>query len=198
MSDRNPDKTATPSASWALLPNGTPAPDFTLNSGPGVTTSLQSLRGRATVLVFYPADWSPVCGDELALFNQLGDVWDGLNAQLVGISVDGVWCHKAFAENRKFRFQLLSDFEPKGAVARAYRAFRDKEGVAERALYVLDAAGVIRWSYLSPIKVNPGADGILAALEALTPEQRGEVGGSPPQGRAAAPAPRSSEGEARA
>jgi peroxiredoxin len=160
---------------------------------------LGDYRGQPVVLVFYPADWSPVCGDELALFNQLSEVWEGLNAQLVGISVDGIWCHKAFSENRKFKFQLVSDFEPKGAVARSYKAYREREGVAERALYVLDAAGIVRWSYLSPMKVNPGADGILAALEALTPEQRGQRQDADSRSATAATsAPRPSEGEARA
>ena len=90
-----------------------------------------------------------------------------LNAELLGISVDGAWCHKAYAEQRNLHFSLLSDFEPKGAVARQYGAYREKDGVCERALFVLDRNGVVFWSYLSPIAVNPGADGILDALERL-------------------------------
>jgi peroxiredoxin len=86
---------------------------------------------------------------------------------VVGISVDGVWCHAAFAKDRKLRFPLLSDFEPKGAISRAYGAYRAEDGVSERALFVLDGEGVIRWSYLSPPGVNPGADGIFKALESL-------------------------------
>jgi peroxiredoxin len=85
------------------------------------------------------------------------------DAQLLGISVDGVWCHLAFAKDRKIRFPLLADFEPKGQVSRAYRAYREGEGVSERALFVIDPQGSIYWSYLSPIGVNPGADGILKA-----------------------------------
>ena len=88
-------------------------------------------------------------------------------AELLGISVDGVWCHKAYRDARHLDFQLLADFEPKGAVSRAYGAYRAQDGFSERALFVLDGAGVIRWSYLSPVSVNPGADGILAALEGL-------------------------------
>jgi peroxiredoxin len=91
---------------------------------------------------------------------------------LVGISVDGVWCHLAFAKDRKLRFPLLADFEPKGAVARTYGAYRRQDGVAERALFVIDADGTIRWSYISPIGVNPGADGILMALESLPSRQQ--------------------------
>ena len=85
----------------------------------------------------------------------------------MGISVDGAWCHAAFARDRHLNFPLLADFEPKGAVAKQYGAYRNQEGVCERALFVIDKAGVIAWSYLSPIAVNPGADGILHALESL-------------------------------
>jgi len=119
------------------------------------------------VLVFYPADWSPVCGDQLALYNEILEDFAELDAQIVGISVDGPWCHRAYADARKLRIPLLSDFEPKGAVARAYGAYDATAGVAQRALFVIDGDGVIRWSYLSPADVNPGADGILAALEEI-------------------------------
>jgi peroxiredoxin len=118
------------------------------------------------ILVFYPADWSAVCGDQVVLYNEILPVFNEYNAQLLGISVDGVWCHKAFAQSRNLDFPLLSDFEPKGAVARAYGVYREEDGTSERALFVIDAKGIIRWSYVSPIGVNPGADGILAALEA--------------------------------
>ena len=121
------------------------------------------------MLVFYPADWSPVCGDQITLYNELMPEFRRYRAQIVGISVDGHWCHRAFANDRKLHFPLLADFEPKGAVARSYGVYREPEGICERALFVVDAEGVIRWSYVSPIGVNPGADGILTALEALTP-----------------------------
>ena len=88
----------------------------------------------------------------------------------IGVSVDGPWCHAAFARDRKLRFPLLADFEPKGAVARRFGVYRDEDGTSERALFVIDPEGVIRWSHLSPIGVNPGAEGILAALESLAPE----------------------------
>jgi peroxiredoxin len=150
-----------------ILGAGTTAPDFTLSSTPTQTLRLSELRGRPVVLAFYPADWSPVCGDQMALYNEMREEFDEFGAQLIGISVDGVWCHAAFASARKLHFPLLSDFEPKGAVSQAYGAYRKGEGISERALFVLDADGVIRWSYLSPIGVNPGADGILKALEPL-------------------------------
>jgi peroxiredoxin len=149
------------------LQPGTKAPDFTLHSTPDQEMSLHELKGQRVILAFYPADWSPVCGDELALYNEVLPEFKKHHAVIVGISVDGVWCHAAFAADRKLHFPLLSDFEPKGDVARKYGVYRQQEGVSERALFVLDEEGVIRWSYVSPIAVNPGADGILDALESL-------------------------------
>lgn len=150
-----------------ILPAGTPAPDFALKSTPDQMLRLRELRGRPVILVFYPADWSPVCGDQVALYNEILPEFREYGAEIVGISVDSVWCHAAFARDRNLHFPLLSDFEPKGAVARLFGAYREQDGTSERALFVLDRSGVIRWSYLSPINVNPGADGILSALESL-------------------------------
>ena len=152
--------------SKVLLP-GTQAPDFTLQVTPDQKLSLSELRGRPVVLAFYPADWSPVCGDQMALYNEIMPEFHRFNAEVLGISVDGVWCHAAFAHDRKLHFPLLADFEPKGAVSRQYGAYRDADGTSERALFVIDKDGLIRWSYLSPVAVNPGADGILDALEQL-------------------------------
>lgn len=150
-----------------ILAPGTAAPEFALKSAPDKVFRLSDMRGKPVVLAFYPADWSPVCGDQMALYNEMREEFEEFGAQVVGISVDGAWCHAAFAKDRKLRFPLLSDFEPKGAISRAYGAYRADEGVSARALFVLDAEGVIRWSYLSPPGVNPGADGIFKALEAL-------------------------------
>ncbi len=151
------------------LEAGTTAPEFSLHATPDQMVSLQDFRGQPVILVFYPADWSPVCGDQLALYNEILPDFRRHRAALLGISVDGVWCHDAFAASRRLRFPLLADFEPKGAVARAYGVYRSDEGIAERALFLVDGEGVIRWSYVSPIGVNPGADGILEALEAMGP-----------------------------
>jgi peroxiredoxin len=151
----------------SMLEAGTLAPDFTLPVSPRQNASLGQYRGRPVVLVFYPADWSPVCGDQLALYNELGGEFARFNAALLPISVDGVWSHAAFGSQRNYQFPLWSDFEPKGRVARLYGVFNEADGVSQRALFVIDADGVIRWSYLSPDAVNPGADGILSALEAL-------------------------------
>ena len=144
-----------------------PAPDFALQSAPGELISLRDFRGKPVILAFYPADWSPVCGDQMALYNEVLPEFERYGAQLMGISVDSAWSHRAFAESRSLRFPLLADFEPKGAVAKSYGVYAHEDGTSERALFVIDEAGIIRWSYVSPINVNPGADGILSALESL-------------------------------
>jgi peroxiredoxin len=149
------------------LAAGTQAPDFALHATPDQLVSLSDFRGRPVILAFYPADWSPVCGDQMALYNEILHEFQRFDAELLGISVDGAWCHVAFSHERRLRFPLLADFEPKGGVARRFGVYREADGTTERALFVIDAAGVIRWSYVSPIGVNPGADGILRALESL-------------------------------
>ncbi len=152
----------------AILPPGTPAPEFTLHCTPDQTISLSELRGKPVILAFYPADWSPVCGDQMALYNEILSEFHKHQAELLGVSVDGVWCHAAFSTDRKLHFPLLADFEPKGAVAKTYGVYNKSAGLTERALFVIDKEGVIRWSYLSPMGMNPGADGILTALESLS------------------------------
>ena len=156
-----------PSDRAVPLPPGAVAPEFRLRSTPDQTVSLAELRGRPVILVFYPEDWSPVCSDQLALYQQLLPEFRRFDAELVGISVDGIWSHVAFAKDRNLHFPLLADFEPKGEVAQAYQVYRAGEGTSERALYVIDADGIVRWSFVSPYGINPGADGILRALEDL-------------------------------
>jgi len=151
----------------SALETGTPAPDFTLHSAPDEAASLADFRGQPLIIAFYPADWSPVCGDQMALYNQVLPEFQRYGAAIVGISVDSAWSHRAFAADRKLRFPLLADFEPKGEVSRRYGVYDQAEGTSERALFVLDGDGVIRWSYVSPPDINPGADGILTALEAI-------------------------------
>jgi peroxiredoxin len=150
-----------------LLPPGTRAPGFALHVTPDQTLSLSDLAGRPVVLAFYPADWSPVCGDQMALYNEALPEFEQYGAEILGISVDGAWCHDAFAKSRNLHFPLLADFEPKGAVARQYGAYREHDGFCERALFVIGRNGVIAWNYLSPVAINPGADGILDALARL-------------------------------
>jgi len=150
----------------ALKP-GITAPNFSLPTTPDQKVSLSDFRGQPVVLVFYPADWSPVCTDQLGLYNELKAEFSEFDAQVLGISVDGIWCHLAFSKDRKLHIPLLADFEPKGAVSRQYGVYAEPDGESERALFVIDAEGVIRWSYVSPMGINPGADGILKALEAM-------------------------------
>ncbi|HEU4649121.1 MAG TPA: redoxin domain-containing protein [Gemmatimonadales bacterium] len=165
----NPDtQSHRPSSRSRPLPPGVPAPEFALPDTPDSLLRLEDQRGHPVVLVFYPADWSPVCGDEVTLFNEVFPEFERLGATLLGISVDGVWCHRAFKEAKHLRFPLLADFEPKGAISRSYGVYRSNDGISERALFVIDAAGLVRWSFVSPINVNPGANGVLAALEALS------------------------------
>ncbi|MDT5158945.1 MAG: hypothetical protein QOC99_3595 [Acidobacteriota bacterium] len=157
-----------------LLKAGEKAPDFTLSSHAGAAAGdaeeklvLSKLRGRNVILAFYPADWSAVCGDQLALYNELLPTFEKQNAELVGISVDGVFCHAAFREARGYKMILLSDFEPKGEVSKKYGVYREGDGFSERALFVIDGDGVIRYSYVSPLGVNPGAKEILQTLKEI-------------------------------
>lgn len=158
------------------LAAGTVAPAFSLLASSRdageeqLSLTEKDFRGRPLILAIYPADWSPVCGDQLALYNAVLPQFERLGAALLGVSVDGVFCHQAYARDRNLRFPLVADFEPKGRMARNYGVYRTVDGTAERALFVLDGDGVIRWSHVSPVDVNPGADGILRALEALRVE----------------------------
>jgi peroxiredoxin len=154
------------SISEALKP-GTMAPDFTLKTTPDQKVSLKDFRGHPVILAFYPADFSPVCGDEMSLYNEILPEFQKFDAEIMGISVDGVWCHLAFSKARNLHFPLLSDFEPKGEVSRKYGVYNKIEGICERALFVIDKNGIIHWSYISPVGINPGAAGILKALESL-------------------------------
>jgi peroxiredoxin len=146
---------------------GSLAPEFSLLATPDQRLALSEFTGPV-VLIFYPADWSPVCGDELAVFTAAAKLFHDRGAQLLGISVDGAWCHEAYKEQRKIGFPLLADFHPKGAVATAYGVYREHDGTSERALFVIDRDKTITWCEVSPLGVNPGADGALSAVEALS------------------------------
>jgi peroxiredoxin len=154
----------------SALEAGTAAPDFELKSTPDQAVRLSDFRGKPVILAFYPADWSPICTDQMALYNEILPEFDRFQAALFGISIDHAWCHVAFAQSRNLHFPLLADFHPKGQVAQTYGVYDDSIGMDERALFVLDGEGTIRWSYVSPIGVNPGADGILNALESMAPQ----------------------------
>src|SRR5580698_2236418 len=111
-----------------VLPAGTVAPGFTLRATPDQNLSLSDLAGRPVILAFYPADWSPVCSDQMALYNEVRNLFHKQNAEVMGISVDSKWCHLAFCQDRKLHFPLLADFEPKGAVAKLYDVYDEEEG----------------------------------------------------------------------
>jgi peroxiredoxin len=149
------------------LPSGAVAPAIVLPAGHARTWALHDFRGRPVVLVFYPADWEPISADQLERCNNVLPEVRSLGAELVGVSVDSVWCHRAFARDLQLSFRLLSDFHPRGGAARAYGVYRPRHGTSGRALFVIDALGLIRWHYLAPLEVNPGVDGILTALEDL-------------------------------
>lgn len=147
---------------------GTKAPEFTLKATPDQEVSLDDFAGQPVILAFYPADFSPVCSSELVLFNELLPEFKKHNAVVLGISVDSVWSHLAFANQTHVRFPLLSDFHPKGEVAMRYSSYRSEVGECERALYLIGPDGNVAWSSISPPGVNPGADGVLKALEELS------------------------------
>ncbi len=151
-----------------ILSKGYSAPGFELYSTPDQKLNLTELKGKRVILAFYPSDWSPVCSDQMALYNETLKFFRKFNAEIMGISVDSKWCHMAFTESRNLHFPLLADFEPKGAVSRLYEAYNDIDGESKRALFLIDEEGIIQWSYLSPDAINPGADGILQALEELS------------------------------
>ena len=150
------------------LKAGELAPDFALQSDSGSTLRLSDLRGRPVVLVFYPKDNSSVCSSQLALYNEALAMFEEYDAQLVGLSVDDHASHQSFANTLKLGFPLLSDDDPAGATAEEYGVYSERDKVAERALFVLDPEGRIHWRYVAPRGVNPGANGILEALESLS------------------------------
>jgi peroxiredoxin len=150
-----------------MLQLGEKAPEFELFATPDQKVKLSELKGKNVIVAFYPADWSPVCSDQMALYNEMLKIFSKYNATVLGISVDSRWCHLAFSQDRKLHFSLLADFEPKGEVSRKFGVYDEEAGECKRALFVIDKEGTISWSYLSPTALNPGADGILDALEEL-------------------------------
>ena len=151
-----------------MLQKGEQAPEFELFATPDQKVKLSELKGKNVVLAFYPADWSPVCSDQMALYNEMLKIFNKYNATVLGVSVDSRWCHLAFSQDRKLHFPLLADFEPKGAVSKQFGVYDEEAGECKRALFVIDKEGNIAWSYVSPTAINPGADGIIDELEELT------------------------------
>lgn len=149
------------------IPVGSQAPELVLESEAGNTVALSDFHGRPVVLVFYPADNTSVCASQLALYNEAYHMFEAYDAQLLAISVDDQASHQEFAQQLGLRFPLLSDDAPFGKTARAYGVYNEADRVAERALFVLDSQGTVSWRYVAPRDVNPGANGILEALETL-------------------------------
>ena len=133
-----------------MIEPGTAAPDFALPDQDGNIVKLRDLRGQTSVLVFYPMDWSPVCTDQLNVYQEVLGELEEAGAKLVGISVDSAFCHKAFQDHLGITIPLLADFEPKGEVARAYGAYINSRGHNKRALVMIGPDGIVKWSYLSP------------------------------------------------
>ncbi len=151
----------------APLPVGVVAPDFVLPRASPIVLGSQHQDNQALVLAFYPMDWEPVSREQLTLYQANIDTFERLGARLLGISIDHVYSHAAFARDTQLHFPLLADFQPRGRVAQQYGVFRDTHGVSARALFVLDAQRVIRFSKVYPDALNPGVDELLTTLEAL-------------------------------
>ena len=148
-----------------MIEPGSAAPDFTLPDQDGQKISLAGLRGQTVVLVFYPADFSPVCSDQLSVYQEVLGELEERGTKLLGVSVDGPFCHQAFRSQMNLTVPLLSDFHPKGEVARAYGVWSEDHGVAARALVMVDPDGMVRWTYMSPPLEVPGANLIFDALD---------------------------------
>jgi len=151
-----------------MIEPGSPAPDFTLPDQDGKRVSLSGFHGETVVLVFYPADFSPVCTDQLSVYQEVLPQLEEQGAKLVGISVDSAFCHKAFQHHQGLSMPLLADFHPKGEVAKAYGVWSEEHGMSSRALVMVGPDGLVRWSYLSPPLEVPGANLIFDALEQRT------------------------------
>jgi peroxiredoxin (alkyl hydroperoxide reductase subunit C) len=151
-----------------VISPGTPAPDFSLPNNAGKQVSLADFRGRKLMLVIYPLDFSPVCTDQLSIYQEVLPQIEERGATLVGISVDSTWAHRAFREKLGISIPLLSDFEPKGAVISSYGAYLEGVGHGNRSLVLVDPDGIVRWVHESPTPLEiPGANLIFDALSAV-------------------------------
>jgi peroxiredoxin len=149
-----------------MIGPGTPAPDFALPDQHGREVSLAALRGHTVVLVFYPLDFSPVCTDQLGVYQEVLPELEARGVRLYGVSVDSAFAHKAFQRSLGVTIPLLADFHPKGEVARRYGVYDEERGVAHRALVMIDPAGVVRWAHVAPSPLEiPGANLIFDALD---------------------------------
>jgi peroxiredoxin len=149
-----------------MIEAGAQAPDFKLRDQDGLEVSLEDLKGQTSLLVFYPLDFSPVCTDQLSIYQELLSDFESRGVKLYGVSVDSAFCHKAFQDKLNLTFPLLADFEPKGQTAKAYGVYDDEWGTSRRALFLIGPDGVVKWAYVSPSALEiPGANLIFDALE---------------------------------
>jgi peroxiredoxin len=153
------------------LPVGAVAPDFTLQRSPNLTLSLHDLAGHPVILAFYPAAWEAVSREQLALYQDFLPQFDRLDAWLLGIAADYVWCHESFAREARITFPLLSDMPPRGAVSKSYGVYREPEELTARGLFVIDCRGIVRFGEVYPDLLNPGVDDLLTVLEGLAAEE---------------------------
>jgi peroxiredoxin len=150
-----------------LISAGEKAPDFSLPNHKGEQVSLSDFRGRQVLLAFFPNDFSPVCSDQLSIYQEVKPSFDEAGLEVLGISVDHTWAHRAFRKQLNLDFTLLADFHPKGEVARLYGAYLDDYGTSNRSLVLVDEDGIVRWAYESPTPLEiPGANLIFDALAA--------------------------------
>lgn len=158
----------------SIIEKGQKAPDFRLriatedfsNAETNFFTLSKQL-GKRIILSFYPADFSPVCSSQIALYTELQPTFAEYGAQVYGISVDGLFCHNAFKKYNNITIPLLTDFEPKGKISKLYGSYDDENGFSKRSIYVIDENGIIQYSYVSPTDVNPGAKEILDTLQSM-------------------------------
>ena len=150
-----------------MIEAGAKAPDFTLPDQDGNDVSLGDFAGSKLVLAFYPLDFSPVCTDQLSIYQEVLDEIEARDAKLVGVSVDSSFSHAAFREKLGIKIPLLADFHPKGEVCRSYGALIEERGHANRSLVLIDENGDVAWSYAAPTPLEiPGANLIFDALDA--------------------------------
>lgn len=150
-----------------MIAVGAPAPDFKLRDQDGEEVSLSDFSGRRVMLVFYPLDFSPVCSDQLSVYQEVKPQLAEREVELVGISVDSSYAHKAFQEKLGIDTTLLADFEPKGEVARAYDSYIDGAGIANRTLVLVDESGIVAWTHESPSPGEfPAAEVVLGGVAA--------------------------------
>ena len=160
-----------------MIEPGATAPEFTLPDHRGNDVSLADLRGRKVVLAFYPNDFSPVCSDQLSVYQEVLSEIQAAGAELIGVSTDGSWAHNAFRKHLGLEMTLLSDFHPKGEVSRAYGAYLEEWGTPNRSLVLIDELGVVRWVHAEPTPLTiPGANLIFDALESLSAEPESNAG----------------------